>query len=276
MYLHKWLYILFAFLILLFVYPNNICAKKKNSKYEQKRKKSQEILLVNPDPISHKAMPDIRLEPVRKPSINFKSVRINYTHGFDMSHHQGDVNWKLVAQDPNAGFIFLKATEGSNFVDRLYKYNFKEAKKAGLKVGSYHFFRPNIRGEQQYENFISVVDYKKQDLLPIIDVEVHPSSVSLSTFYSRLERMLELVTKKIGRRPIIYTGKNFYNKYFANGRFKDYPFMIAAYTMDEPVLNNNDDYIIWQYTATGRAKGVRGDVDISRFRGNHSLDEILY
>ena len=120
------------------------------------------------------------------------------------------------------------------------------------------------------------MDYKKQDLLPIIDVEVHPRSVSLSTFYSRLERMLELVTKKIGRRPIIYTGKNFYNKYFANGRFKDYPFMIAAYTMDEPVLKNNDDYIIWQYTATGRAKGVRGDVDISRFRGNHSLNEILY
>ena len=46
--------------------------------------------------------------------------------------------------------------------------------------------------------------------------------------------------------------------------------------MGEPVSKNNDDYIIWQYTATGCAKGVRGDVDISRFRGNHSLNEILY
>jgi lysozyme len=52
--------------------------------------------------------------------------------------------------------------------------------------------------------------------------------------------------------------------------------MIASYTLDEPVLKNNDDYIIWQFTATGSAKGVRGDVDISRFRGNHMLNEILY
>lgn len=251
-------------------------ARKKNFNIK-KTSESVDLLHVEPDPIPSHAMPDRGAKGLLLPSIFFSLTQSNYIHGFDISHHQGDVNWAEVAKDPNAGYIFLKATEGANFVDRSYKQNFKEAQKAGLKVGSYHFFRPNVSGEVQYRHFINNIDYKKQDLLPIIDVEVHPSRrMSLTTFYRRLDILLESVTKKIGRRPIIYTGKNFYNKYFANGRYKEYPFMIASYTIDEPVLKNDADYIIWQYTATGIARGINGDVDISRLRGDHTLDDILY
>ena len=56
-----------------------------------------------------------------------------------MSHHQGLIDWNEVVKDPNAGYIYLKATEGANFVDRNYKHNFSEAQRVGLKVGSYHF-----------------------------------------------------------------------------------------------------------------------------------------
>ena len=52
--------------------------------------------------------------------------------------------------------------------------------------------------------------------------------------------------------------------------------MIASYSLDEPVLNNDADYVIWQYTATGVARGIEGNVDISRLRGDHTLDDILY
>jgi lysozyme len=269
--------ILILLLCLLLSFSVETHSRKKKNKYVLKRTKSVELLQIEPDPVAYEAVPDRESLGLLLPDIFFSMSHTSYIHGFDMSHHQGDVDWKEVAKDPNAGYIFLKATEGANFVDRKYKHNFREAKKAGLKVGSYHFFRPNVSGEEQYNLFISNIDYKAQDLLPIIDVEIHPSRrLSLSTFYKRLDTLLELVTKKIGRYPIIYTGKNFYNKYFANGKYKKYPFMIASYTLDEPVLKNNDDYIIWQFTATGSAKGVRGDVDISRFRGNHTLNEILY
>ncbi len=234
------------------------------------------LTVVAQDPVAHKSLPDRGILPFRLPHISSSGGDMHYLHGFDMSHHQGRVDWQAVADDPKAGFIFLKASEGANFVDHAYKYNFREARKAGLLVGSYHFFRPNVSGDQQYENFISTIDYKKQDLLPIIDVEVAPRKRQLSLFYSRLDRMLKLMTKKMGKRPIIYTGKNFYNKYFANGRYKDYKFMIAAYTSEEPVLIDGTDYVLWQYTATGKAKGVKGDVDISRFRGTHTLDDIRY
>jgi len=251
-------------------------ARKKNLNIN-KTSESVDFIYKEPDPIPCNAIPDRESKGLLLPSIFFSSSQSNYTHGIDISHHQGDIIWAEVATDPNAGYIFVKATEGANFVDRNYKRNFKEAQKAGLKVGSYHFFRPNVSGEVQYRHFINTIDYMKQDLLPIIDVEIHPSRrMSLTTFYMRLDILLESVTKKIGKRPIIYTGKNFYNKYFANGKYDEYPFMIASYTTDEPVLKNDADYIIWQYTATGTARGINGDVDISRLRGNHTLDEILY
>jgi lysozyme len=242
-----------------------------------KRIDSTENNQIEPDPILPKSRPDNGNEGVYQPVFSHSISKDSYIYGFDISHHQGEIDWDEIALDPKSGYIFLKATEGSNFVDRTYKHNFSEAKRVGLKVGSYHFFRPNISGEIQFRHFISNIDYKKQDLLPIIDVEIHPGRrMSLSTFYKRLDTMLELVTKIIGKRPIIYTGKNFYNKYFANGRYSKYPFMIASYTDEEPILKNEDDYVIWQFTATGVAKGVRGDIDVSRLRGEHTIEEILY
>ena len=95
--------------------------------------------------------------------------------------------------------------------------------------------------------------------------------------HTRLLEFLRLVTNEYGKRPVIYTGRNFYNKYFAGySAFKAYQFMIAQYTADEPLLNGGDDFIMWQYTSHGRVKGIRGEVDQSRFRGRHSLSEILY
>lgn len=189
--------ILILLLSLLLSFSVETHSRKKKNKYVLKRTKSVELLQIEPDPVAYEAVPDRESLGLLLPDIFFSMSHTSYIHGFDMSHHQGDVDWKEVAKDPNAGYIFLKATEGANFVDRKYKHNFREAKKAGLKVGSYHFFRPNVSGEEQYNLFISNIDYKAQDLIPIIDVEIHPSRrLSLSTFYKRLDTLLELVTKK--------------------------------------------------------------------------------
>ena len=57
---------------------------------------------------------------------------------------------------------------------------------------------------------------------------------------------------------------------------KKYKFFIACYTLEEPVLYNNDDFILWQYTSRGRAMGIRGDVDMSRIRGRHTIKDIYF
>lgn len=228
-----------------------------------------------PDTILSKPMPDRILNGAVQPVIVLLGSR-PCVEGIDVSHYQGRIDWSRVAQTDKANYVYLKATEGANLVDDTYKFNLSEAKRAKLKVGSYHFFRANVSVSEQFDNFIRTVDPKEQDLIPIIDVEVMPRGMSLSKFHSRLDEFLRLVTEVFGKRPMIYTGKNFYNRYFADTNFRKYLFMIACYTVDEPELDNNDDYIIWQYTCKGRVDGVRGNVDISKIMGHHSLKEIMY
>ena len=91
--------------------------------------------------------------------------------GIDVSHHQGPIDWPLVASDTCIQFVYIKATEGSTHVDTLYQYNIREAKRAGLLVGSYHFLTSSSSMRSQFNNFITQVDSTSQHLLPMVDVE---------------------------------------------------------------------------------------------------------
>lgn len=250
----------------------------KKEKFKQASAEDFELLgPAEPDKMPTRCKPDNFLKPLRKPHL-ISIDTDNFLHGYDMSHYQGNVQWDIIAKDPLAGFIYLKATEGVGLVDSKYEYNLNECRRVGLKVGSYHFFRAQLSAQEQYDNFISVIDPKKQDLIPLIDVEVLPRSVSHSLFIQRLQAFCDMVEKAFGCKPMIYTGKNFYEKHLAHTSVSSgkYKFMIAAYMDDEPVLRNGDDYLIWQFTSSGQANGIRGKVDISRFRGSHNIAEILY
>ena len=65
--------------------------------------------------------------------------------------------------DKNVSYVYLKATEGASLVDVTYRYNLTEARKAGLKVGCYHFFSPTVDPETQFKNFTSTVNLDEQD-----------------------------------------------------------------------------------------------------------------
>src|SRR5690606_2275403 len=59
--------------------------------------------------------------------------------GVDVSAWQGTVDWPTIARQ-DVDFAYVKATEGSSFVDRQFEANLRGARQAGLLVGAYHFF----------------------------------------------------------------------------------------------------------------------------------------
>ena len=63
---------------------------------------------------------------------------------------------------------------------------------------------------------------------------------------------------------------------YLQGMLDGYKLMIAMYTDEEPVLADEHEITLWQYTGKGRLTGVKGYIDKSRFMGNHSLFEIRY
>ena len=199
----------------------------------------------------------------------------NYSRdGIDVSHYQGNINWEVVARETKISYAYLKATEGASLVDDTYRKNILGAKKAGIKVGSYHFYRPNVSVDEQFNNMTQNVLQDEQDLLPIIDIE-HAGKVSESQFIADLSLFLDKITKYYGRKPMLYTFHNFYNRYLS-GRFPGYHWMIARYKEDEPTLDDGQNYIMWQYTCKGNIPGIKGNVDKSMIMGDFSLSEVFY
>ena len=198
----------------------------------------------------------------------------SHIHGIDMSHYQGDVFWEAIGENAKMAYVYLKATEGGDRIDERYENNIILAHKHGLKVGSYHFYRPKTEQVKQLENFMTQCRPGEQDLIPMIDIETK-GGLSTEAFCDSLMKFLDLVEKAYKQKPLLYTYTNFYNKWLV-GKIPQYPLMIAQYKDEEPVLADDKEYIIWQYTCKGRIVGVKGYVDKSRFMGKHGLKEIRY
>ena len=198
----------------------------------------------------------------------------DHVHGIDLSHYQGEVFWETVGENTKMAYVYLKATEGGDRIDEMYERNINLAHRYGLKVGSYHFYRPKTEQIKQLENFKTQCLPGEQDLIPMIDIETK-QGLNTEEFCDSLMKFLTLVEEAYKQKPLLYTGTNFYNKYL-RGKIDDYQLMIAQYTEREPVLADERDFTLWQYTGKGRIVGVSGYIDKSRFMGKHGLKEIRF
>ena len=198
----------------------------------------------------------------------------NHIHGIDISHYQGQVFWEIIGENTKMAYVYIKATEGGDRIDPQYARNIELAHSYGLKVGAYHFFRPKTNLQKQLENFMTQCRPVDQDLIPMIDVETK-SGLSTEAFCDSLRKFLELVEDAYKQKPLIYTFTNFYNAHL-QGKLDEYPLMIAQYNGQEPVLKDERDITMWQYTGKGKINGINGFVDKSRFLKSHGLREIRF
>jgi len=198
----------------------------------------------------------------------------NHVHGIDLSHYQGEVFWETVGENTKMAYVYLKATEGGDRIDARYERNIELAHRHGLKVGSYHFFRPKTPLARQLDNFVLQCRPGEQDLIPMIDVET-TGGLSTPVFCDSLLTFLRMIEHTYRQKPLVYTFRNFYNRHLV-GQLNDYKLMVAMYTDEEPVLADERDITLWQYTGKGRIVGVNGYIDKSRFLGRHGLREIRF
>ena len=256
-------------------------ALAQRSKHNQRRKRQKTHKVVK----SRKKIVAKKTAVVRpKPIINLEDSDYNpyiqcedtcsHVHGIDMSHYQGEVFWETVGDNTKMAYVYLKATEGGDRIDPRFERNIELAHRYGLKVGSYHFFRPKTPLNLQLQNFTTQCLPGEQDLIPMIDVET-TGNLPTSEFCDSLMNFLGMIETAYHQKPLVYTFRNFYNRHL-QGRLNDYQLMIAMYTEEEPVLADERDITLWQYTGKGRIVGVNGYVDKSRFLGRHGLREIRF
>ena len=184
-------------------------------------------------------------------------------YGIDVSHHQGDIDWKKVKKtQPELAFIYIKCTEGKNYVDPKFKVNAEGAAAVGYKVGAYHYFRMTSGAHDQFENFKTQMDAVHIDLIPMVDVE-RDDGRPRKELQDSLQVLVNLLTDAYGREPMIYGTNRSYNELCAP-EFNNYPLYIGRYGKNKPVLKGPSHYTIWQYSESARIPGIPKPVDMCR------------
>lgn len=178
--------------------------------------------------------------------------------GIDVSAHNGDIDFSKVAAD-GYRFALVKATEGTDFKDRKFDFNVREARRAGMLAGAYHFFRFDTDGRLQAINLLHSTRNVPLDFPLIIDVEEwgNPDAVATSEIVSRLRQMISHL-EYFGQDIILYTNKDGYER-FIRGNFDSYPLWICSFSEIDPEI----PWSIWQYSHRGRADGISGRVDFN-------------
>ena len=191
-------------------------------------------------------------------------------HGIDISHYQGEVDWKRLKQTRQGQFpiqfIFMKATEGGDYSDDKFIANFDSAKVHGFIRGAYHFYNPKTDANKQADFFINSVKLEPGDLPPVLDIEKKGRDVK------KLQQDLKIWLRKVeshyGVKPIIYASYKFKTKYLNDSVFDSYPYWIAHYYVDS--VRYQGEWKFWQHTDVGTLPGIEEKVDLNIFNGSFS------
>jgi lysozyme len=207
--------------------------------------------------------------------INFgkRSPKHLAVHGVDVSRWQGDIDWDKLRRQ-GANFVFIKATDGGDHLDPMFRENWRDAAQAGLKRGAYHFFYWCRTASSQADWFIRNVPRVPGALPPVLDVEWnHQSSCkrnpSRATVLEKMQVFMDRLERHYGQRPIIYTSPDFYADNL-KGAFKDYPFWLRATAEHPSKVYGDRDWVFWQYSGSGLSHGVTGRIDLNVFNGTES------
>lgn len=150
-----------------------------------------------------------------------------YGKGVTLSHHNNEPDWDELEAD----FVILKASEGSNFVDKKFCSRLAKCKQRKIPVGAYHFFTGRDNPLTEIENFYKTIGFHI-DIIPVLEIDIMPKVKKLTKkdFQGKLRTLFNAFKDKYERLPIIYTNERFYNSHI-----KD-------------VISNNfadDDIILW-------------------------------
>ena len=196
-------------------------------------------------------------------------------HGIDISHYQGEVDWRMLSQTREAKFpirfIFMKATEGGDYADNNFIANFDSAKVHGFIRGAYHFYNPKTDALRQADFFINSVKLEPGDLPPVLDIE--RKAKDMDKLRAELKLWLQLVEKHYGVKPIIYASYKFKTNHLNDSVFNSYPYWIAHYYVDSVAYQG--DWKFWQYHDAGTLPGIDEAVDLNIFNGSlQQLDSL--
>ncbi|MFL5907791.1 MAG: glycoside hydrolase family 25 protein [Solirubrobacterales bacterium] len=208
--------------------------------------------------------------------------------GIDVSRFQGAIDWASVAGS-GVRFAFVQASRGSGTdctvkpaqcgADPYFAANRAAAESVGIRVGAYHraFATGGTTADARTDALaesdvflLQVSSLHSGELVPVLDVESPFTGMTPTTLRTWIRVFVKRVTKRLGRKPMIYTNASSWGATgntteFARAR---YPLWVAEYGVSRPTVPANNwagrGYSVWQFTSSGSVPGISGNVDMDR------------
>ena len=197
----------------------------------------------------------------------------NIYDGIDVSGWQGNIDYSEVASS-GIEIVYMKASEGTSFVDPYFNQNYTNAKANGLKVGFYHYLtaRSNSEAVAEANFFVSTISGMTPDCRLAMDFESF-GNLSAEEINEIGLTFMQTVESLSGKEMVIYSDTSNASNIFGGG-LTNYPLWVAQYEVEEPTPNGNwDSWVGWQYTDAGEISGINGYVDRDRFTDGILLNE---
>lgn len=193
--------------------------------------------------------------------------------GVDVSHWNGLVPFDAV-RAAGRRFAFIKASQGTSFVDDTFVDQVADADAAGILVGPYHFYDYRVPGAAQAEHLLAVMDTavaSDRRLPPVVDLECFaPFGAADQTMVRReLRAFIHTIYRRLGRQPIIYTSAHMWAELTGGDpTFGDTPLWVACWGCGTPSLPAGwDRWLFWQ-TGSSILPGVGTRIGEDRFAGD--------
>jgi lysozyme len=193
--------------------------------------------------------------------------------GIDVARYQGAIDFDAVYRS-GVRFVFMKGTEGKDYIDPAFKDNWRRARQAGMAHGVYHFMTWCSTAAEQARWFIKNVPDDPTALPPVLDLEWNNHSSCKNKWgkadiLEKVRVMLAAMEKHTGKMPIIYTDISFHRDILAGEHF-DNAFWLRSTAAEPHERYHNRRWTFWQWTQTGTVKGIRTEVDRNAFFGDEN------
>lgn len=194
--------------------------------------------------------------------------------GIDVSEWQGTIDFEEVAES-GIDIVYIRASEGTDYVDPYFRENYENAKVNGLKTGFYHYLtaRTVEEAKAEAEFFVANIKGTEPECKLAMDFESF-DDLSVEEINEISKVFLERVQELSGKECIIYSDAYNAREVFDEELARKYAIWVADYFVEEP--ENNGKWSSWvgfQFTDRGRINGIDGNVDRDKFTNGVLLND---
>lgn len=207
-------------------------------------------------------------------------------NGIDVSAHQhkgtSSMDTQKVIDSGEIKFAFIKATEGTHYINPHFRDDTVTFINNNTPVGFYHYARPTNStddAKEQARYFVKVtgIDQGVKSFPPVLDIE-EDEGLNSTEIINWVDAFVNEVKDLTGKDTMIYTYPNFWRDKMNNTtKFNHLPLWIADYNKQAqpltPLPGGWSKWTFWQYTSEEKITGIDDNVDGNVFNGNH--DELL-